>query len=356
VAEYRIGMHRDAPGRSPYRLRNAAGLEVPEVNDFLDALALRGLSERTQRTYAYALLSAWRWIQGTSQALAALTECHLAEYIRHLRSAPQAAMRPPAPRSINLRLAVLRSLYRFHTGVDLPRGGKAPLEPVPLFIQASRLGARARRRIGRPLLRVKVSRRLVVPLCRKEVVELFGSFRTYRDLSIAALMLLCGLRSREVLALRLPDVDLLSDEIRVSGKGERDRVLPLAPYTRRALSSYLRLERPETRHDVLFVNLKGRRRGTPMTPAGLYMLFLYHRRRSGSVRANPHRLRHTFATDMIREGMSLPVLKRLLGHSNIEMTLRYVNLSADDVRAEFERALHRLSENAADGLSLPRHP
>jgi site-specific recombinase XerD len=332
-----------------------SGGEVAPVCQFLDTLVLRGLSERTVRTYAYALLSAWRWLQKARHSIPELTEAHLADYIRYLRL-DCGAERPPAPRSINLRLVVLRSLYRFHTGVDLPRGAKAPQEAMPFFLQASRIGTRAQRRVGRPALRVKVPRRLIVPLAREEVVEIFESFRTYRDLSIAALMLFSGLRSREVLALGLRDVDLLGEEIRVSGKGDRDRILPLAPYARRALSSYLQLERPRTRHDTLFVNLKGRRRGTPMTPAGLYMLFLYHRRRSGSQRANPHRLRHTFATDMVREGMSLPVLQRLMGHSNIEMTLRYVNLSAEDVRAEFERAVRRLSEGAADGLSLPRNP
>jgi site-specific recombinase XerD len=188
------------------------------------------------------------------------------------------------------------------------------------------------------------------------VAQLFESFRTWRDLAIAALMLFSGLRSREVLTLELKDVDLLSEEVRVTGKGDRDRVLPLAPYVRWALRSYLERERPQSRSAALFLNLKGPGRGRQMTPVGLRELFRYHRRRSGVRAANPHRLRHTFATDMVREGMSLPVLKRLLGHSSIEMTLRYVNLSSEDVRAEFERAVRRQSEGPHDGTPLPRNP
>ena len=59
---------------------------------------------------------------------------------------------------------------------------------------------------------------------------------------------------------------------------------------------------------------------------------------------------------MIREAMPLPVLMRLMGHTNIEMTMRYVNLSAEDVRTEFERAVRRLSERSEDGKHLPESP
>ena len=150
-------------------------------------------------------------------------------------------------------------------------------------------------------------------------------------------------------------MNLLQEEIRVSGKGQRDRVLPIAPYVRRALSSYIQLERPFTRHDLLFVTLKGPHRGYPMTVVGLRELFRYHRKRCGVGNAHPHRLRHTFAVDMVREGMALPVLMRLMGHANIEMTMRYVNLSAEDVRLEFERATRRIAghRRGTDGNTLP---
>ena len=341
------------PGVSAYRLVDGDGKGIEEVNSFLDATAVRGLSQETVRTYAYASLSLWKWLLKASLSIEELTETHLADYIRQLHDE---APRTPAPRSINLRLLVARSLYRFHTGYDLPRAPRSPLVAIPLFAQPSRVGLCSTRRLARPSLRVKVPRRLVVPLARENIHRFFESLRHYRDLAIAALMLFCGLRSREVLALRLADLNVLEEEIRISGKGGKERVLPFTRYVRRAIASYLELERPRTDCDSLFVKLKGQGRGKPMTRAGLRDIFRYHSKRSGVEKANPHRFRHTFALDMVREGMPLPVLMRLMGHSTIEMTMRYVNLSAEDVREQFERAVRRLAEGTQGEGPLPRNP
>ena len=145
------------------------------------------------------------------------------------------------------------------------------------------------------------------------------------------------------------DIQLDQDQIRVRGKGGKDRILPLAPEVHSSLSRYLRHERPHnTTQDVLFVVLKGPLRGRPMRPSGLRSVFRHHRKRSSVARANPHRFRHTFAADMIRSGMSVPALMRLMGHSRIEMTLRYVNLSAEDIRDEFLAALQRRDRQEPD--------
>jgi site-specific recombinase XerD len=86
---------------------------------------------------------------------------------------------------------------------------------------------------------------------------------------------------------------LLSEaQIRVRGKGNKTRFLPLAPEATQLLDHYLRLERPQTSTNALFVSLKGTARGTRMTPAGLRSLFRYHRRTTGVKMANPHRFRH----------------------------------------------------------------
>lgn len=339
----RVERHVAPEGRSAYRVLNQQAEEVEELNDFLDAIAVRGLSKQTLRTYAYSLLSIASWLQKTGLLISELTETHLAGYVRHIREDCKTKA-PPAPRSINLRLAVARALYRFHTNFELPTASRSPLSALPVFVPASRVGTRAARRMGRAPLRVKVPRCLVVPLRPEEVSRLFESFRTFRDRAIGSLMLFCGLRSREVLSLRLLDVNVLQEELRVRGKGDKDRILPLTSHVRRSVDTYLQQERPTTYHETLFVNLKGPTRGSPMTPAGLRDLFRYHRKRSGVTNAHPHRLRHTFAVDMVREGMSLPVLKRLMGHSNIEMTMRYVNLSVEDVRKEFERVLRSVQK------------
>ena len=179
----------------------------------------------------------------------------------------------------------------------------------------------------------------IVPLSVNEVARFWSSFHTARDLAIVGLMLMHGLRSAEVLALN-PDHVLLSEaQLRVSGKGNKLRFLPLAPETTQLLDHYLRLERPNPCSPALFVVLKGPARGTRMTPAGLRSLFRYHRRTTGIQLANPHRFRHTFASDMVRAGMSLPALMHLMGHADIETTLRYVQVTPQDVYLQYARAV-----------------
>jgi integrase/recombinase XerD len=152
-------------------------------------------------------------------------------------------------------------------------------------------------------------------------------------------MLLQGLRSKEVIALDCEDVQLGESRICVHGKGNKVRVLPLAPDTVRMLDHYLRLERPTACGPALFVSLKGRARGARITSAGLRSLFRYHRIVSGVAGAHPHRFRHSFASDMVRGGISLPALMNLMGHSTITTTMIYVQISPRDVLEQYARAV-----------------
>jgi integrase/recombinase XerD len=81
-----------------------------------------------------------------------------------------------------------------------------------------------------------------------------------------------------------------------------------------------------------------------MTPAGLRSLFRHHRSKSSVPQANPHRFRHTFGSDMIRAGVSLPALQRLMGHACIHTTLLYIQLTPQDVFAEYARAVERIAK------------
>jgi integrase len=175
----------------------------------------------------------------------------------------------------------------------------------------------------------------------EEVARFWSSFRTSRDLAIVGLMLLQGLRSMEVLALNRDDVLLPEGQIRVRGKGGKIRFLPLAPEAIQLLDHYLRVERPPNSTAALFVSLKGRARGTRMTRAGLRSLFRYHRQTTGVALANPHRFRHTFASDMVRAGVSLPALMQLMGHTDIETTMVYVEVTPLEVYQQYARAVAR---------------
>jgi integrase/recombinase XerD len=237
---------------------------------------------------------------------------------------------------------VVRSLYGFLVGAEMP-SGRRHLEPG----RARRFGAGRDLAHLRPFrhrgekLRVKAPRRLVVPLKAEEVRDFLGSLRTWRDLSLVGLMLQSGLRSGEIIALAVEDVRLSEGEIRVWGKGNKERLVPLAPPVIAPLRSYLAIERPRTIVPELFVSLKGPQRAKAMTSSGLRSLFRHHRK--GVPAANPHRFRHTFARDMVRAGISLPALMKLMGHSTIHHTMLYVELSPQDVWREFHRVVGKLS-------------
>jgi site-specific recombinase XerD len=188
-------------------------------------------------------------------------------------------------------------------------------------------------------MRVREPKRIIVPLSVDEVARFWASFRTSRDLAIVGLMLLQGLRSNEVISLNCEDVLRAESQIRVRGKGNKIRVLPLASDTVLLLDHYLRLERPQPCGPALFVSLKGLARGARMTPAGMRSLFRHHRRVSQTAPAHPHRLRHTFASDMVRAGISLPALMHLMGHAHISTTMVYVQIAPRDVFEQYARAV-----------------
>lgn len=325
---------------SPYRLLDEREQELVWANTFLDAQRVRQLSLRSLRAYAYDLLHFARWLQDAPQPLSAVTESTLLDYVRHqLDQKP-----PPAPPTVNHRLGVVHCLYRFHYGRDIP-AGQSHFQRS--YTKRSPLGyGRPRRAVARGL-RLRQPQRVIVPLTADEVAQFWRSFRTFRDLAVVGLMLLAGLRSCEVLALQLEDLQLAEAQVRVLGKGNKKRLLPLPPDIVKVLENYLRLERPLTNSSFLFVCLKGRQRGQPMTPAGLRSLFRHHRLCSQVLQANPHRFRHTFGTDMVRAGISLPALQHLMGHAQIHTTLLYVQLAPQDVWREYARAIEKRARVSA---------
>jgi site-specific recombinase XerD len=331
-----------SPGRSAVRLADEQGHEIEWANRFLDAQCVRGLQPLSLRSYAYSLLHFLRWWSRQpgvdAQRLAAeqFTESTLIDYVRdQLNELPK-----PSPEHINNRSTLLRRLFRFHFHQDMPH---APYRLQRAWWRRSPLGYGRGRLAQAADLKLKVPHRVIVPLSVEQVARFWASFRTARDLAIVALMLLNGLRSREVLSLQLEDLLFSEAQIRVHGKGAHVRLLPLPPESIRLLQCYLKTERPLTNAPEVFVSLKGRARGAAMTPAGLRSLFRHHRAISGVAPANPHRFRHTFGADMIRAGVSLPALMRLMGHAHIHTTLLYIQLTPQDVFAEYSRAVAQIA-------------
>jgi site-specific recombinase XerD len=331
-------------GRSPVRLVDEQNSEVEWANRFLDAQCVRGLQVVSLEAYAYTLLHFLRWwtrrpgVDVRRFTAEQFTEATLVDYVRaQLGEQPK-----PAPESINRRSALVRALFRFYFHDDMPH---APYRIQRTWYRRSPLGYGRGRVAAAPAdLKLKVPQRVIVPLSAEQVARFWHSFRTARDLAIVALMLLNGLRSREVLAVELEDLLFSEAQIRVHGKGGRMRFLPLPPETIRILQCYLKTERPLANAPAVFVSLKGRARGAAMTRAGLRSLFRHHRTTSGVPPANPHRFRHTFGSDMIRAGVSLPALQRLMGHAHIHTTLLYIQLTPQDVFAEYTRAVQPMAK------------
>jgi integrase/recombinase XerD len=324
------------PAQSPIRVvEQTTGREVSWINRYLDREYVRRLADKTLRIYAHNLLHFIRWwesLHHTADVLEGdLTESTLLDYVK-FQSGQQP---PPSGSTINSRVAVADRALRN----EFP---DAPCQVARGFHQAflrRRPLGLGRPRVAMSRLRVRVAKRHLVPLSVEEVARFWSSFRTARDRAIVGLMLLQGLRSAEVLALNEDDVLLSEAQLRVRGKGNKLRFLPLAPETAQLLDHYRRLERPHPGTAVLFVSLKGPARGARMTLAGLRSLFRYHRQRTGIRLANPHRFRHTFASDMIRGGISLPALMQLMGHADIQTTLRYVQITPQDVYLQYARAV-----------------
>lgn len=328
---------------SPFRVVDEQERELEWINRFLDVQCVRGLAPLTLRAYANTLLHFVRWwsrrpgVDVTRFSADQLTESTLVDYVRdQLDEHPQ-----PGPVNVNNRSSMLRRLFRFYFHQDMPHG---PYRIQRAWFRRSPLGYGRGRVAVAADLKLKVPQRVMVPLQAEQVARFWRSFRTARDLAIVALMLLNGLRSREVLALQLEDLLFSEAQVRVRGKGSRLRLLPLPPETVRILQSYLKTERPLTNVSQVFVALKGRARGRALKPAGLRSLFRHHRIRSGVPSANPHRFRHTFGSDMIRAGVSLPALMRLMGHAHIHTTLLYIQLTPQDVFAEYLRAVERIAQ------------
>jgi site-specific recombinase XerD len=335
---------------------------VQLCNDYLGYLADRRYSAATVRSYAFDLLHFARWLAGQRLALDPVDTDALLRYLAACRSERRAGQQDNvvslvsgrahglAAATINRRLAAVSGLFNFRSMRDAGTPNPVPKGPAA---RRAAVGERAGllghldRPKPRSQLRVRQPRRLPRGLDRAETAGLLASFRTDRDRAIAGLMLLSGLRSAEVLGLRVADVDIGRGWVGVIGKGDKERRVPLDPDVAGLIQSYLLAERPDTASRALFVVAKGPHRGQPLTAAGLRRVFRYHREVSGVAAGHPHALRHTFGTALAEAGVDLPVLQALMGHDHVESSAAYIHLAPAHVRAAYDAARQRQRDRQA---------
>lgn len=318
------------------------GIPMIDPNKYLSALGTRGLSPQTIRAYGYDLVHLFRWLEISGKKFDQINKADLVDYIQYQKELGA------QPRSINRRLVVCESYhwYLFDKPIASAKGVNSP---APYYKGPGKAGALGLFNLSKPAklkLSVKVPKKLIETLTVEEVSTFLEEVTRYRDISIFFMMLMCGLRSCEVLTLKQEAVDLSQSVLRVQGKGNKERIVPIPNKVLDVVKKYLSYERPETsKSPEAFVVLQGKRRGQPMTAAGLRSLFRYRRMKSGIEKARPHRWRHTFGTEMARSGVSYQVLQKIMGHTDgSPITNQYIHLSMSDIADEYERAIKRIQK------------
>lgn len=163
-----------------------------------------------------------------------------------------------------------------------------------------------------------------------------------RDAALIHLLLDTGMRASEVCGIQLQHVSMSGRSIRILGKGDKERTVFYSPLASRFLWAYLRergIEPEEMPDAFLFVACSGPNAGGQMGARGIYGVVQKLCKRCGirDGKMGPHRLRHTFATEMVRNQAYQDVVQELLGHSSPQQTQRYVKFAGPDLRAQHAR-------------------
>ena len=220
------------------------------------------------------------------------------------------------PSTVNRRLAAITSLYHFLADED-------PFLTCPVLPHRHYL--REPQRLPRP-----------VPI--EDLRKFFSVIVDVRDKAMFVLMLRCGLRIAEVASLLLTDLYLDEEMPRlvVQGKGSKERSIYLSHQAERILRTYLE-ERPTAESDFVFLSyqLDG------LSTTAIHQHLMRYREESG-VHLTAHRLRHSFANDMLNADMPVTSIQKMLGHRWLESTQTYVRANDKQVKADFYDACQRL--------------
>jgi integrase/recombinase XerD len=292
--------------------------------------AARGLSSKSIAAYAATLRQFHAYAQcrlgdPAPDAITALVVLQYVEYLRRERDNGSAA--------VNRTVTILKNFYRAMVAMGHLAPGANPLAHFPKM--------------------KALPRKLPVFLSEGEVRGLLAAPRSntvlgLRDRALLALLYATGIRASECAGLRECDVDLACRTIRVTGKGGHERAVPLNQEVVRALVLYRTARGPVRLKAGFFRSRKGR---------ALSRYAIYERVKTNARRAripkvvSPHRLRHTFATHLVKSGVDIITIRDLLGHRCVTSTQIYLHTTALDLRQAADRhPVERLIERVADLL------
>lgn len=287
-----------------------AAPETEWVDLFLDATwAERGLSRNTLRGYRYDLAQLADHLRRAGRPLAAAKREDLLNFLATQLQAGR------SPRTLSRYLSSFRQFYRW-----LLREGRIRKDPTAL-IESPRLG-----------------RGLPKALSEQQVTDLLeapdtGAPLGLRDRTMLELMYASGLRVSELVGLELASVNLNQGVVRITGKGNKERLVPLGEEAMDWLRRYLREARPALMggRDCPLVFVTARRDG--MTRQAFWYAIRKHARAAGIAQTvSPHMLRHSFATHLLNHGADLRVVQLLLGHSDLSTTQIYTHIAREGLK------------------------
>jgi integrase/recombinase XerC len=287
-------------------------------------LAERSFSAHTRRAYVADLRQLARFLGPDADPVrvaAADVRAFLADRHRRLSAA-----------TVGRKLAALRSFFGYAVRTGLRTADPSLGLPAP----------RTPRRLPRPL---------PVDDCH-QLAEAGREGARARDLAMIEVLYGGGLRVAELCGLAIADADLARGELRVLGKGNRERIVPLPSSALAALRAYLADGRGAAgRNEPLFAALRRRRGEAPraLDPRDARRIVRRRAREAGLAdRVHPHRLRHSFATHLLDMGADLREIQELLGHKSLSTTQKYTAVSAQRLVETYDRA-HPRARRAGRG-------
>jgi integrase/recombinase XerD len=276
----------------------------------------RGLRPLTIAAYQAALLQFQRWCQHRPEPMPpqAVTARAVLEYLEHLRRD-----RDNGDSAVNRTLVILRSFYRAIVAMGHLDPQANPLAGFPTIKAAPR-------KLPSTLDLEQVERLLAEP----DTDTVLG----VRDRALLALLYATGIRATECATLRGGQVDLAQLTVTVRGKGGHERTIPLNEQVVAVLRDYIQARGPALPNAPFFRS----RRGRALSRGAVYeRVRTWGRRARIDKPISPHRLRHTFATHLVRAGVGLVTIRDLLGHRLITSTQIYLHVTAQDLRAAAAR-------------------
>lgn len=191
---------------------------------------------------------------------------------------------------------------------------------------------------------LKVPKTVQIPFSEKEVNQVLGDlesnddFEALRDKAIVELFYATGMRKSELINLKITDIDFQQQQVKVLGKRNKERYIPLLASSLNAVSEYLpgreTVAQPQS-GSFLFLSKKG----VKVSQSLVYRIINdYFSRASSKVKKSPHILRHSFATHLLNQGADLNAVKELLGHSSLASTQVYTHNSIAELKNVYAKA------------------